>query len=190
MISTTKQHLHRNFKKIGPLTDAQFLATKALSKRMIYAREVDLRNIIAIGVDGREYRLSAIEAVSEYQNGNVNTLKLKATVRGMAGGAEQSGNVKLENITDIEFDSAIGFLVVENEQCVFTNIPCWTEMKDLTEVMRDKSNWVNSKSLGELLPPDTLLSDFIEVRDSIERDLDRDVKLDIIENPFDIRQFD
>ena len=175
MILTPRQYLKRNFEKIGPLTDAQFLATKTLSKRVIYAKEIDLKNVVLIDVEGLETRVDVRTAVTEHRRGNVSSIKFQATVRSMSGGPEQTGSLRLDNIIDLKFDQSIGLLVIENDKCVFTNLPCWTEISDLAKVIQDPYNWVNKESLAELLPFDATLEDFISVRD--EREIDRDIVL-------------
>ena len=175
MILTPRQSLKRNFEKIGPLTDAQFLATKSLSKKLIYAKQVDLKNVLLIDIDGLESNVDMRAIVAEYNRGNVGGIKLQATVRGMSGGPEQTGSLRLDNIIDLKFDQSIGLLVVENDKCVFTNLPCWTEISDLAKVIQDPYNWVDKEALAELLPFDATLEDFVSVRD--EREIDRDIVL-------------
>ena len=173
MILTPRQSLKRNFEKIGPLTDAQFLATKSLSKKLIYAKQVDLKNVVLIDVDGRESSVDLRTVVAEYNRGNVSGAKIQATVRGMSGGPEQTGSLRLDNIIDLRFDASVGLLVIENDRCVFTNLPCWTEISELAKVIQDPYNWVDKEALADLLPFDATLEDFVSVRD--ERAIDRDI---------------
>ena len=177
MSMAIRRHLQQNFDRIGPLTDAQFLATKALSKKMIYAQSIDFENISITDVMGGEHKADAVEAVNEFEHGVVDSLKIRAKVRGMTGGAEQVGNIKLDNIIDIKLDSAIGILVIENDKCVFTNIPCWTEIEDLVNVIKDPNNWVDRIALSELLPPDVALCDFVAVRELQARTIGRGVEI-------------
>ena len=157
-----KQRVEQNYKKIGALTDRQFLAVKSLGQRVIYAVNMDI-NHIRLMRNGAE----VLTSIDKLNVGD--TIKLRGTVKGMLSENAQSGLITLKDITDIRYNHGNGeFLISNNDTCI-TNMDCGLEMMDLSDVINDPYNWVNENELNNIFYQITL-SDFDYVRGSHERD--------------------
>lgn len=158
MSQNAVQILKENYNRLGDLTDAEFIATKAkvCAKRIIHVeRIIDIRR--ADGFSEEKISLGQIQVGD--------TIKINATVRNMLGGQEKSGVVTMPNIQDIYFEEALGMLVIESAKHILTTMECKSEMLVLDAVIRD-DNWVNVQSLGEIIGEDTLLTEFQYERDN------------------------
>ena len=173
MIKNAVQMLKENYDRLGDLTDAQFIVAKAkaCAKRLIYAEQI--MDCVKIDFVGNSTPIN----LNEIAEGD--TLKIKATVRNMAGGKEKTGYVTLNNIRDVQYDNAIKMLTLETDNMILTTIECKAEIIQLDSVIRGV-NWVNEHSLSELISNDTLLSDFKMERD--EREHNRSLEdIDFVE---------
>jgi hypothetical protein len=162
-----------NYNRLGPLTDQQFLAAKekATSQRLIYAENLEPRLTVWDSY-GRENNIPIDRLTNEFESGNVAAIRLKATVANMAGGKEQSGYLKLENLRDAQFNPETGVLLIDSDQCCITNLDCWQAMSDLYQVINDPTNWVNERALSGIIEPDLTLKDFKQIRDDHDRTID------------------
>lgn len=157
MIKTAAELLQDNYKKIGPLTDEQFVAVKACacSKKLIYAEQVhEVRNV-SMGVETP----ITFDEIDEDA-----TVRIKATIRSMLGGAAKTGFITLPNIQEVYRDEARKMWVIEAENLILTTMDCKNEVLQINAVLAG-DNWVNNITLSELITNDTILRDLQDIRD-------------------------
>ena len=158
MIQNNLQSFKDNFSKIGKLSDKDFIAVKARAraKKLIHAeRVISVAKLDFLGME-------AACQLADITEGD--TARIKATVRNMAGGAEKTGVVTLQDIEYAHYEEALNMLIIETDRYIFTTMNCQQEMAILEAVIRG-DNWVDEYALSELIPDDINLEMFQEVRD-------------------------
>lgn len=151
--------LKNNYNKLGELDDKQFLAVKAVTQGVIYAREIDMDHIMRrdnLGIDRQIHP-------EEIQAGD--TITLNATVRNALGTKEQSGSLTIEDVRDAQFSPITGQLVIDSDKFCLSSIDCTQEIADLALLINAPNVWVTKAALSEMVPSDATLKDFQEVRD-------------------------
>ena len=182
MIKTAAELLKDNYKKIGALTDKQFVSVqaRACGKRLLHVEKIlEIRR-----VDGGLETPTTINDVSEDD-----TIRIKATVRSMLGGKEKTGFITLNDIQEIYTDDSINMLIINAENMMVTTLECKDEVIQINAVLAG-DNWVTEQSLSELIGKDATLRDFQNIRDQEpELELDDIVIEDKTEKDLDFSDF-
>ena len=157
MIKNATQILKDNYNQLGDLTDAQFMVTKAkaCNKKLIHAEQI--ADVVRVS-NGASENIT----LGDIKEGD--TVRVKATVRSMAGGMEKTGYVALKNIQDIHHDDYAKMLIVDADGLIFTTMDCKEAVQQLNAVIRG-DNWVDQQTLGELISEEATLKDFQQIRD-------------------------
>ena len=148
--------MRSNSKRLGNLTDEEFLAVKSrvCNRKLIHAERIG--EIQRIGSFGFVEDIS----LSDIKVGD--SVKIRATVRSMVGGAEKTGWVVLDRIQDVHKDESIGMLILDTEKYIFTTLECKSEMYVLEAVING-DNWVDLYELGTMITPNSFLCDYQEI---------------------------
>ena len=147
--------LDNHYDDLGDLTDQEYIAVKSVSKKAFYAVSIDaIKKIDAFGVE-RDVMWDDIKIGDN--------LKLTTTIRSLAGGQTKTGNLPMNNVTDVQRIGARRDLYLENDQFCITTAECGVEVGILKKAIMEP-NWVTVNELKKLVLPDATLSNYKDVK--------------------------
>jgi hypothetical protein len=161
MLKNASDMLRENYRKLGELTDSQFIVAKseACAKKLIHAENIyELTRIVG--------GLNESITVGDIKEGD--TIRVKATVKSMLGGVEKTGYIILKDVQEVYYDKLLRILTIDADGVILTTMDMKAEVLQLNAVING-DNWVNHYSLSELIGRATLLKDYQLVREEKQR---------------------